>query len=121
MDLIESIDEFKVFNQPPSPKSLPKEMGIQRKPQKSLLELIKNQPGKGGLGKFAQPKLPPPSPKSPLRAPLLTLPSRVEQVDPKRRREQKGKDVVETERLRPTNEEEAQRAVKQQKVSHAPS
>ena len=40
VDLTESVDEFKVFNQPPSPKSLPKEMGIQRKPQKSLLELI---------------------------------------------------------------------------------
>ena len=42
-------------------------------------------------------------------------------MDLKRRREQKGKDVVETGRLRPTNEEEAQRAVKRQKVSHAPS
>ena len=51
MDLTESVDEFKVFNQPPSPKSLPEEMGFQRKPQKSLLELIENQPGKGGPGK----------------------------------------------------------------------
>ena len=42
MDLIESVDEFEVFNQPSSSKSLPEEMGIQRKPQKSLLELIKN-------------------------------------------------------------------------------
>ena len=31
-DLTESIDEFEVFNQPSSPKSLPEEIGIQRKP-----------------------------------------------------------------------------------------
>ena len=36
VDLIESADEFEVFNQPSSPKNLPDEMGIQRKPQKSL-------------------------------------------------------------------------------------
>ena len=53
MDLTESEDEFEVFNQPPSPKSLPEEMGIQRKPQKSLLELIENQLGKGGPRKSA--------------------------------------------------------------------
>ena len=42
VDLTESVDEFEVFNQPSSPKSLPEEMGIQRKPQKSLLKLIEN-------------------------------------------------------------------------------
>ena len=42
VDLTESEDEFEVFNQPPSPKSLPEEMGIQRKPQKSLMELIED-------------------------------------------------------------------------------
>ena len=68
MNLTEFVDEFEVFNQPSSPKSLPEDMGIQRKPQKSLLELIENQPGKGGPGKSAQPKLPPPPPKSPPRA-----------------------------------------------------
>ena len=78
MDLTESVEEFEVFNQPPSPKSLPEEMGIQRKPQKSLLELIENQPGKGGPGKSALPKLPPFSPKSPPRASPPTLPSKVE-------------------------------------------
>ena len=78
MDLTESVEEFEVFNQPPSPKSLPEEMGIQRKPQKSLLELIENQPGKGGPGKSALPKLPPLSPKSPPRASPPTLPSKVE-------------------------------------------
>ena len=85
------------------------------------MELIENQPGKGGPGKSVQPILPPPPSKCPFRALQLTLPSRIEQVDLKRRREQKGKDVVETGRLRPTSEEEAQRAAKQQKVSHAPS
>ena len=102
VDLIESVDEFEVYNQPPSPRSLLEEMGIQRKPQKSLLELIENQPRKrgGGLGKSAQPKLLPPPPKSSPHAPPPTLPSRVKQVDPKRRREQKGKDVVEIGRLR---------------------
>ena len=85
------------------------------------MELIENQLGKGGPGKSAQPKLPPPPPKSPLYAPLPTFPSRVEQVDPKRRREQKGKDVVEIGRPRPTSEEEAQQVAKQQKVNHAPN
>ena len=69
MDLTESVDEFEVFDQPSSPKSLPKEMGIQRKPKKSLMELIENKPGKGRPGKSVQPKLPPPPPKSLLRAP----------------------------------------------------
>ena len=50
VDLAESVDEFEVFNQPSSPRSLSEEIGIQRKPQKSLLELIENQPGKGGGG-----------------------------------------------------------------------
>ena len=86
MTLTDSVDEFEVFNQPSSPNSLPEEMGIQRKPQKSLMELIKNQPGKRGPGKSAQPKLPPPLPKSPPRAPQLALPSRTEHANPKRRR-----------------------------------
>ena len=67
--LIESTDEFEVFNQPLYPKNLPDEMGIQRKPPKCLLELIENQLGRGELGKSAQPRLPPPPPKSPPRAP----------------------------------------------------
>ena len=69
VDLTYSLDEFEVFNQPPSPKSISEEMGIQRKPQKSLMELIDDQPGRGALGKSTQPKLPPPSPKSPPSAP----------------------------------------------------
>ena len=67
MDLTEYVNEFEIFDQPSSPKSPPKEMGIQRKLQKNLMELIENQPGKGGPRKSVQPKLPPPP--SNLRAP----------------------------------------------------
>ena len=49
------------------------------------------------------------------------MPSRTEQVNPKKMREQKGKDVMETGKARPSNEEEAHRATKQQKTSHAPN
>ena len=83
-------------------KKAPEEpVGVNREPTR-----------KGGPEKSAQPKPPPPLPKSPPHAPPPTFPSRVEQVDPKRRREQKGKDVVETGRLRPTSEEKAQRVAK---------
>ena len=90
-------------------------MGIQRKPQKSLMELIKDQPGRGALRKYTQPKLPPTPLKSPPPAPQ---PLRPKPADPKRKREQKGKDVVDIGRSCPTREDEAQRAAKQQKVSH---
>ena len=53
VDLTESADEFEVFNQPSSPKNLSNEMGIQRKPQKSLQELLESQPGIGESGKSA--------------------------------------------------------------------
>ena len=36
MDLTESTDDFEAFNQPSPPKNVPEEMGIQRKPQRSL-------------------------------------------------------------------------------------
>ena len=55
MDLTDSLDEFEIFNQSSSPKSLPEEMGIQRKPQKSLMELIEDQPGRGDLGSLLNP------------------------------------------------------------------
>ena len=83
--------------------------------------MLESQSGKGEPGKFAQPRLPPPLPRSPPRAPQPTLPSRTKQVDPKRRREHKGKDIMKTGRPRPTSEEKAHRAAKQQKVIHAPS
>ena len=78
VDLIKSIDEFEIFNQPSPPKNVPEEMGIQRKPQRSLQELLESQPGRGEAGKSSQPKLPPPPPRSPPYAPQPTLPSRTE-------------------------------------------
>ena len=67
MDLLDSHDEFEVFNQPLSPEStsvnldhqqevgiIPlDEMGIQRKSKRSLLDLIDSQPGKDAPGKSA--------------------------------------------------------------------
>ena len=60
VDLLDSQDEFEVFNQPLSPESTSvdlihqqeaeivalDEMGIQRKSKRSLLDLIESQPGK---------------------------------------------------------------------------
>ena len=108
VDLLDSLDEFEVFNQTQSPEDMLNEMGIQRKPQKSLMELIEDQLGRGAPGKSTQPKLPPHPPKSPLPPPQPSLPSRLEPADLKRKREQKGKDVVETRRSHPTREDEAQ-------------
>ena len=45
VDLINSLDKFEVLNQPPFPESISEEMNIQRKPQKSLMEMIEDQPG----------------------------------------------------------------------------
>ena len=119
MDLTESTDDFEVFNQLSPPKNVPEEMRIQRKPQRSLQELLESQLGRGKAGKPTQPKLPPPPPRFPPRAPQLSPPSKTEQVNTMRRREPKGKEVMETGRSRPSNEEEAHRASKQQKTSHA--
>ena len=121
MDLTESTDDFEIFNQPSPPKNVPEEMGIQRKPQRSLQELLESQPGRGEARKPSQPKLPPSPPRSPPRAPQPSLPSRTEQGDPKKKRELKGKEAMKTRRSRPSNEEKAHRAAKQQKTSHAPS
>ena len=121
MDLTESTNDFEVFNQLSPPRNVPEEMGIQRKPQRSLQELLESQLGRGEAGKPSQPKLPPPPPKSPPRIPQPPPPSRIEQVDPKRKREPKGKEAMEVGRPRPSNEKEAHRVSKQQKTSHAPS
>ena len=91
-------------------------MSIQRKAKKGLMELIESQPGKDVPAKSTQPKLPPPPPKSPFLPPQPSLPSRPEPVDPKRKREQKGKDVVEAGKSRSVHEDEIQRAAKQQKT-----
>ena len=121
MDLTVSTDDYKIFNQPSPSQNMPEDMGIQRKLQRSLQELLENQPGRGEAGKPAQPTLPPPPPKSPPRAPPPPPPSRVKQVDPKRRREPKGKEVMKPGIPRSSSEEEAHRPTKQQRTSHAPS
>ena len=51
VDLTESTDGFEVFNKLSPPKNVPEEMGIQRKPQRSIQELLESQPGRGEAGK----------------------------------------------------------------------
>ena len=69
VDLASAINDYEVFDLlTPSPNT-PEDMGIQRKPQRSLQELLESQPGRREAGRPTQPKLPPPPPKSPPRAP----------------------------------------------------
>ena len=112
-DLTSATVDYEVFNQSAPSPNTPEDMGIQRKPQRSLQELLESQLGRGEAGRSAQPKLPPPPPKSPHRAPQPPPPSRTEQLDPKRRREPKGKEVIETRRPHPSIEEEAHKPTKQ--------
>ena len=121
VDLTVSTDDYEVFNQPSPSQNEPEDMGIQRKPQRSLQELLESQPGRGEVGKPSQPQLPPPPPKSPPRAPQPPPPFKVEQVDPKRKKEPKGKEVMEPGRPRSSSEEEAHRPTKQQRTSYTPS
>ena len=121
MDLASATDDYEVFDLlTPSPNT-PEDMGIQRKPQRSLQELLESQPGRGKAGRPTQQKLPPPLPKSPSRAPQPAPPSRTEQPDHMKRRELKGKEVVETGRAHSSSEEEAHRPTKQLKIGNAPS
>ena len=121
VDPSSATDDYEIFDLlTPSPNT-PEDMGIQRKPQRSLQELLESQPGRGEAGRSTQPKLPPPPPKSPPRAPRPAPPPRAEQPDPKRRREPKGKEVVETGRTHSSSEEESHRPTKQLKIGHAPS
>ena len=106
VELLDSADEFEVFNQPQSPEVTSDNMGIQRKSQRNLLDVIEGQPGKGAPGKSVQTNLPPPPPLQ------LSQPQGIEPTDPKRRRESKDKEVVEIGRSRPTSEDEVQRAAK---------
>ena len=66
----ESSDGFGIFDQPISPGEDLDEMGIQKKPQKSLLELMEGQPGKSALAKSTPSQAsslparsPPPAPR----------------------------------------------------------
>ncbi|XP_030926603.1 neurofilament medium polypeptide-like [Quercus lobata] len=126
VELSDSSEDFGVFDQPIRSEEDLDEMGIQRKPQRSLMELIENQPGgKNAPGKSTQSQIPslptkspPPAPRPPSHQPQQ--PVRVDAVELKRRREQKGKDVVDVGKSRPNREEDAQRVAKQQKTSHLP-
>ena len=145
LDLSE--DDFEVFDQPQSFESpfgdlgvpicteadflslkapFEEDMGIQRKQKMSLLDLIESQPEKETQARATQNKPPSPSQsrlcpapsKLPPPSPKLTLPPRTEPFDPKRKRESKGKEVIEAKKSCLTPKEEAQRAAKQQKVGH---
>ena len=114
-------EDFEVFDLvTPSPTAT-EDMGIQRKPQRSLQELLESQPGRGEAGRSTQQRLPPPPPKSPLPAPQPAPPSRAEQPEPKRRREPKGKEVVEAGRTQSSHDEDVPRPTKQLKIGPAPS
>ena len=82
-------------------------MGIQHKSRSTLQELLKSQPGENAPGKVAQTRLP---------TPLPTQPLQLEPVDLKRKREQKGKEVMEWGKTHPSQEGEAQRGAKQARV-----
>ena len=92
----------------------------------SFLDLIEPQPGKEKQARATQNKppspsqnrLPPTLSKLPPPPPKSTLLLRTEPSDPKRKRESKGKEVMEAEKSRLTPKEEAQRVAKQQKVGH---
>ena len=114
VELSDSSDDFGIFDQPIRSEEDLDEMGIQRKPQRSLMELIENQPRKNAPGKPTQSQIlslptrsPPPTPHQPLQ------PVRADVAELKRRKELKGKDVVNAGKSRPTREEDAQRATKQ--------
>ena len=90
-----------------------KKMVIQRRSQRSLKDVIEGQPGQV-VEKQVQVN-PPPLPTLP---PQSSQPTMTEPSDPKRRRESKGKEVLDAGKTHPTHEGEDQRAAKQQKTSH---
>ena len=53
VDLTLSADDYEVFDQLSPSQNVPEDMGIQRKPQRSLQELLESQPGRGEVGKPA--------------------------------------------------------------------
>ncbi|XP_050278148.1 uncharacterized protein LOC126719660 [Quercus robur] len=123
VEVSETSDDFGIFDQSINSGEDPDEMGIQRKPQRSLLELMEGQPGKSAPVKSTQSQVPslparspPPAPRQPSRQP--PQPARPDAAELKRRREQKGKEVADIGKSRPTREDDTQRAAKQQKTRH---
>ncbi|XP_030949881.1 centrosomal protein of 164 kDa-like [Quercus lobata] len=96
-------------------------MGVQRIPQKSLMELIGGQQGKSAPAQIVPSQVsslparsPPPVPHHPPQSsPQPAPPSTATQ---EKRREQKGKGVADASKSRHTREEDVQRAAKQQKT-----
>ena len=118
VELSNSSEDFGIFEQPIHSEEDLDEMGIQRKYQRSLMELIENQPQKNASGKSTQsqiPSLPTRSPSPALHQPSYQPPQlvRADAAELKRRREQKGKDVVDAGKSHLTCEEDAQRVAKQ--------
>ena len=83
-------------------------MGIQRKPRASILEIMESQAGGKAPEVVSQGK-----------HPSLSIPHdpQPEPVDKKRKREQKGKDMMEEGRGVPPKENEPQRGVKVAKTT----
>ena len=80
VDLTVSTDDYEVFNQPSPSQNMSEDMGIQRKPQRSLQELLESQPGRGEARNPSKPKLPPPPAKSPSRALQPPPPSKLNKL-----------------------------------------
>ena len=53
VDLTLSTEDYEVFDQLSPSQNVLEDMGIQRKPQRSLQELLESQPGRGEVGKPA--------------------------------------------------------------------
>ena len=51
VDLTSATDNYEVFNQSSPSPNTPEDMGIQRKPQSSLQELLESKPGRGEAGR----------------------------------------------------------------------
>ena len=69
VQLSDSSEDYRVFDQPIQSEEDFEEMGIQRKPQRSLMELIENQPGKNAPAKSTQSQIPSLPTRSPPPAP----------------------------------------------------
>ena len=122
MDVSNSNDLYEVFDKPLLPEALTgdlgqssqplhshfeevasseDEMGIQRKPRSTFQELLDSQLGRNTPTKARLPTPPP------------TQPLRTNPTDPKRKRDDKGKEVMEGRKNLPPREIENQRAAKQ--------
>ena len=58
VELSDSLNDFRIFDQSVRSEEDPNEMGIQRKPQRSLMELMEGQPEKSARAKSTQSQIP---------------------------------------------------------------